>query len=210
MHPRVSRLATSASSDGLILKDLPRVYAPFTKFTDEDMVAPDHAQRLEKRNVYCVWHFGDDGVGHPETVHGGCIAMAFDESFGHAFMSCEAQTPARPSSLSYLRFSPPSYNVCTTHTASPAAKAEVQTIMRLLGQFNHVTYGDRLVCAMNTVHVILFVLGVPRSDPEPRQQWTGVLASLPFSTSTTVDLFLLAIPFSFLSRWRNSRDERSL
>jgi hypothetical protein len=91
MHPRLSRLATSASSDGLILKDLPRVYAPFTKFTDEDMEAPDHAQRLEKRTVFCVWHFGDDGVGHPETVHGGCIAMAFDESFGHAFMSCETK-----------------------------------------------------------------------------------------------------------------------
>ena len=93
MHPRLSRLATSASSDGLILKDLPRVYAPFTKFTDEDMVAPDHAQRLEKRTVFCVWHFGDDGVGHPETVHGGCIAMAFDESFGHAFMSRETKNP---------------------------------------------------------------------------------------------------------------------
>jgi len=87
MHPRVSRLATSASSDGLILKDMPRVYAPFTKFTDEDMQAEDKAERLAKREVKCVWHFGDDGVGHPLTVHGGCIAMAFDESFGHAFMS---------------------------------------------------------------------------------------------------------------------------
>lgn len=83
------RLASSASSDGLILKDLPRVYSPYVKFTDEDMAAPDLAERLAKRDVMCVWHFGDDGVGHPLTVHGGCIAMAFDESFGHAFMSRE-------------------------------------------------------------------------------------------------------------------------
>jgi len=87
MHPRVSRLATSASSDGLILKDTPRIYAPFVPFTDEDMSAEDHKERLSKRGVKCVWHFGDDGVGHPLTVHGGCIAMAMDESFGHAYMS---------------------------------------------------------------------------------------------------------------------------
>jgi len=87
MHPRVSRLATSASSDGLILKDAPRIYAPFAPFTDEDMKASDYAERLARRGVKCVWHFGDDGVGHPLTVHGGCIAMALDESFGHAFMS---------------------------------------------------------------------------------------------------------------------------
>mmetsp|Transcript_30670 Transcript_30670/g.59962 ORF Transcript_30670/g.59962 Transcript_30670/m.59962 type:complete len:242 (-) Transcript_30670:294-1019(-) len=87
MHPRVSRLATSASGDGLILKDMPRIYAPFTKFTDEDMQAEDHDERLASRGVKCVWHFGKEGVGHPQTVHGGCIAMAFDESFGHAFLS---------------------------------------------------------------------------------------------------------------------------
>eukprot|EP00284_Hemiselmis_tepida_P005660 CAMPEP_0174929224 /NCGR_PEP_ID=MMETSP1355-20121228/27087_1 /TAXON_ID=464990 /ORGANISM="Hemiselmis tepida, Strain CCMP443" /LENGTH=235 /DNA_ID=CAMNT_0016175417 /DNA_START=44 /DNA_END=751 /DNA_ORIENTATION=+ len=87
MHPRVSRLATSASGDGLILKCMPRVYAPFVPFTDEDMVAGDKAERLAKRTVKCVWHFGSDGVGHPKTVHGGCISMAFDESFGHAFLS---------------------------------------------------------------------------------------------------------------------------
>lgn len=41
----------------------------------------------EKNQLFAVWTFGREMVGHPKVVHGGAIGFAFDESFGILYAS---------------------------------------------------------------------------------------------------------------------------
>eukprot|EP00290_Baffinella_frigidus_P006140 CAMPEP_0180136456 /NCGR_PEP_ID=MMETSP0986-20121125/11519_1 /TAXON_ID=697907 /ORGANISM="non described non described, Strain CCMP2293" /LENGTH=257 /DNA_ID=CAMNT_0022077513 /DNA_START=36 /DNA_END=809 /DNA_ORIENTATION=+ len=88
-----TRMAQS-SADGLLLLSPPRIYTtnPKGDLMPQTMSASS-VQEAKDSSVhhydptFCVWHFGSDATGHPNTVHGGAIAMALDESCGHAFVS---------------------------------------------------------------------------------------------------------------------------
>lgn len=43
----------------------------------------------ETNELYCIFHFGKALNGHPGVVHGGILAMAFDNCFGWTFFAAQ-------------------------------------------------------------------------------------------------------------------------
>jgi hypothetical protein len=45
----------------------------------------------DNSEIYCIFHFGDRINGHPGVVHGGILALAFDNCFGWVAFAAKAK-----------------------------------------------------------------------------------------------------------------------